>query len=60
MDIIQTFYDDLATQYDKLFLDWTATTREQAALLDAHGCRHVTWLSPEESGFYQPIVVAKK
>ena len=34
MDIIQTFYDDLATQYDKLFLDWTATTHEQAALLD--------------------------
>ena len=34
MDIIQTFYDDLATQYDKLFLDWTATTKEQAALLD--------------------------
>ena len=34
MDIIQTFYDDLATQYDKLFLDWEATTHEQAALLD--------------------------
>ena len=34
MDIIQTFYDDMATQYDKLFLDWTATTKEQAVLLD--------------------------
>jgi len=22
MDIIQTFYDNLATRYDKLFLDW--------------------------------------
>ena len=33
MDIIQTFYDNLASQYDKLFLDWQATTREQAELL---------------------------
>ena len=34
MDIIQTFYDTLADQYDKLFADWQATAREQAALLD--------------------------
>lgn len=34
MDIIQTFYDSLATQYDKLFLDWHSTTREQAGILD--------------------------
>ena len=34
MSIIQTFYDNLATQYDKLFLDWNATTREQAVILD--------------------------
>ena len=34
MDIIQTFYDSMATQYDKLFADWTATTREQAQLLE--------------------------
>ena len=34
MDIIQTFYDTLAAQYDKLFADWQATTKEQAALLD--------------------------
>ena len=33
MSIIQTFYDNLATQYDKLFLDWKATTREQAEIL---------------------------
>lgn len=40
MDIIQTFYDTLATQYDKLFTDWQATTKEQAALLDGmfRGC----------------------
>ena len=34
MDIVQTFYDDMATQYDKLFLNWQATTREQAVILD--------------------------
>lgn len=34
MDITQTFYDSLASQYDKLFFDWQATTREQAVLLD--------------------------
>lgn len=34
MDIIQTFYDNLAAQYDKLFLDWQATTKEQALILD--------------------------
>ena len=34
MDITQTFYDNLSTQYDKLFSDWKHATREQAALLD--------------------------
>lgn len=33
MNITQTFYDDLATQYDKLFLDWKSATHEQAELL---------------------------
>ena len=34
MDITQTFYDNMAPQYDKLFLDWQATTKEQAEILD--------------------------
>lgn len=34
MHITQSFYDNLASQYDKLFLDWDAATREQAVLLD--------------------------
>lgn len=34
MDIIQKFYDNLASHYDKLFLDWKATTKEQALILD--------------------------
>ncbi len=35
MDIIQAFYDNLATQYDKLFLDWHIAMQEQSLLLDA-------------------------
>ncbi len=34
MDIIQTFYDSLASQYDKLFLDWQSATQEQAVILN--------------------------
>ena len=34
MDITQAFYDNMAAQYDKLFLDWHAAAQEQAALLD--------------------------
>ena len=33
MSIIQKFYDSMASHYDKLFLDWKATTKEQAVLL---------------------------
>ena len=33
MSIIQTFYDSLASHYDKLFSDWQATAKEQATLL---------------------------
>jgi len=34
MDIVQSFYDNMASQYDKLFFDWQATTQEQAEILD--------------------------
>jgi len=34
MNIVQTFYDDMASQYDKLFLDWESTTKEQAVILN--------------------------
>ncbi len=33
MNITQTFYDNMASQYDKLFLDWHATVQEQAGIL---------------------------
>ena len=34
MNITQTFYDNLASQYDKLFLDWQSATHEQAVILN--------------------------
>ena len=34
MDITQTFYDNMASEYDNLFLDWKATTQEQAVILN--------------------------
>lgn len=34
MDITQTFYDNMASQYDKLFLDSHAATKEQALILN--------------------------
>ena len=34
MGITQNFYDTMASQYDKLFLDWQAATHEQAAILE--------------------------
>lgn len=34
MNIIQSFYDNLAGQYDKLFEDWQASTEEQALVLE--------------------------
>jgi len=34
MNITQAFYDNMASHYDKLFLDWQATTQEQAVILN--------------------------
>ena len=34
MNITQTFYDNLASEYDKLFHNWQETTKEQAELLE--------------------------
>lgn len=33
MNITQTFYDNMASEYDKLFLDWQASTEDQAVIL---------------------------
>ena len=53
--------DENALHISKFACEYRATRREElTALLRANGCREVTWLFPEETSFYQPIVVAKK
>jgi glycine/sarcosine N-methyltransferase len=34
--------------------------KELSAVLQSHGFREVRWLMPEESGFYQPLVLARR
>ena len=33
-DVVQTFYDSMASQYDQFYLDWDETVREEASFLD--------------------------
>ena len=60
--LVQYIIDDEdALQISKFECEYCATRREEmTSLLLAAGCREVQWLFPEETGFYQPIVVAKK
>ena len=48
-------------QVSKFECEYRATRREEMTiLLLAYGCNKVEWLFSEETGFYQPIVVARK
>ena len=60
--LIQYIIDDGKTlEVSKFACEYRATTRAEITdLLLANGCSEVKWLFPEETGFYQPIVVAKK
>lgn len=60
--LIQYIIDDEdPLQISKFACQYRATRREEmTALLTANGCSEVAWLFPEETGFYQPIVVARK
>jgi hypothetical protein len=60
--LIQYIVDDEDTlQISKFACQYRATRREEMTqLLLANGCSQVAWLFPEETGFYQPIVVASK
>ena len=40
MDIIQNFYDNLASEYDKLFENWQSTIKEQAVILNKIICEN--------------------
>ena len=60
--LTQYIIDDQETlQVSKFDCEYRATRREELTkLLLANGCSEVVWKFPEETGFYQPIVVAKK
>ena len=53
--------DEGALQISKFECEYRAARREELTklLLDS-GCSKVDWVFPEETGFYQPIVIAKK
>ena len=53
--------DEEALQISKFECEYRATRRDElTGLLLAAGCSKVTWKFPEETGFYQPIVIAEK
>lgn len=60
--LVQYIIDDGETlRTSKFECAYRAVSREELTkLLMAKGCREVTWLQPEESGFYQPVVIGKK
>ena len=60
--LVQYIIDDEDTlQISKFECEYRATRRaEMTELLRKYGCTEVRWLFPEETGFYQPIVIAKK
>jgi 2-polyprenyl-3-methyl-5-hydroxy-6-metoxy-1,4-benzoquinol methylase len=60
--LTQYIIDDEDTlQVNKFDCAYRATRREElTSLLMANGCSEVVWKFPEETGFYQPIVIAKK
>lgn len=53
--------DEETTQVSKFECEYRATKREELTeLIKAAGCREVFWELPEATGFYQPVVIAKK
>jgi len=53
--------DDITLKTSKFECKYRAVRREELTdLLISNGCNIVEWKFPEETGFYQPIVIAKK
>ena len=53
--------DEGIPQVSKFTCEYRAVRRDELTeLLLAAGCREVAWNFPEETGFYQPIVLARK
>jgi len=60
--LTQYIIDDGETlQISKFDCEYRATRRaELTKLLTSSGCSRVEWKFPDETGFYQPVVIAKK
>ncbi len=60
--LIQYIVDDEdALQISKFECEYRAVRREELTnLFLVGGCPEVAWKFPEETGFYQPIVIARK
>ena len=53
--------DEEDLEIGKFVCEYRAVRREELTeMLYAAGCTDVVWKFPEETGFYQPIVIAKK
>ena len=52
--------DEDSLQISKFECEYRAVRREELTnLLLSSGCSNVTWKFPEETGFYQPVVIAR-
>jgi len=60
--LIQYIIEDVQSlNINKFECEYRATRREElTSLLASCGCSKVKWKFPEETGFYQPIVIARK
>ena len=53
--------DEENLQISKFDCEYRAVRRDELTnLLLTHGCSNVEWKMPEETGFYQPVVIAEK
>ena len=53
--------DEEILEINKFECEYRATRREELTnLFISNGCKEVVWLFPEETGFYQPIIVVRK
>ena len=53
--------DETTLNVSKFRCEYRATLRaELTELFELNGCSEISWKFPEETGFYQPIVIAKK
>ena len=53
--------DEDSMQVSRFESEYRATKREEITeLLRKYGCASVVWRMPEQTGFYQPVVLARK